>query len=244
MSTYVYCFARSTHPLPLAGASGVGSEATSVRVLREGELAAVVSDAPANLRAKRRDLTIHDGVITNLHSTGTVIPLRFGTLASDDEAVRSELRAGARHYRELLARLDGHVELNVKGVHQEDSVLRDLLSSDPVLGAQNDALQATGGGSHYDKLAFGERVAAALEERRVRDAERTIARLLPHAADVRGAPRLDGCFLNVSFLVMTDARRALEASLAALERDFGGSVKLRMRGPLPPYSFVAFGREA
>jgi Gas vesicle synthesis protein GvpL/GvpF len=54
MSSYVYCVTRASHPLPLEGA--VGDHAPALRLLREQDLVAVVSDAPDNLRAKRRDL--------------------------------------------------------------------------------------------------------------------------------------------------------------------------------------------
>ena len=63
MSNYVYCVTRASHPLPLEGAVGVGEHAPALRLVREHDLVAVVSDAPENLRAKRRDLVKHDAVI-------------------------------------------------------------------------------------------------------------------------------------------------------------------------------------
>ena len=54
MSSYVYCVTRASHPLPLEGAVGVGEHAPALRLVREQDLVAVVSDAPENLRAKRR----------------------------------------------------------------------------------------------------------------------------------------------------------------------------------------------
>ena len=132
MSTYVYGITRGSHPLPLAGLAGVGDQAQPLRVLRHGgDLAAVVSDAPANLRAKRRDLETHEGVLEGLCAAGTVLPMRFGLVAADDDAVIAELATGAPRYRELLARLDGKAELNVKAAHEEVGLLRDVLRQRP-----------------------------------------------------------------------------------------------------------------
>ena len=63
MSTYVYGFTGSSHPLSIDGMTGVGADAPTLRVLRCGDLAAVVSDAPESLRARRRDLEAHHRIL-------------------------------------------------------------------------------------------------------------------------------------------------------------------------------------
>ena len=242
MSSYVYCVTSASHPLPLEGAVGVGEHSPALRLVRERDLVAVVSDAPENLRPKRRDLVKHDAVIGQMCAAGPVLPMRFGTVAPDDEAVQTELRSGARRYGELLSRIDGHVELNVKGAHAEEALLRDVLLQNDELRARNHALRAAGGGDHQDKVAFGEHVAAAVEEQRARDAGQIIARLQPHAAQVRRGPPVDGCFVNVSFLVASSARPDFDRALSRLRRELPGYASVELYGPLPPYSFV--GNEA
>src|SRR5262245_41863258 len=242
MSSYVYCVARASHPLPLEGAVGVGEQAPALRLVREQDLVAVVGDAPPRLRAKRRDLVKHDAVIGRVYAAGSVLPMRFGMLAPDDEAVRMELRSGARRYGELLSRVDGHVELNVKGAHSEEALLRDVLLQSEKLRARHHALRAAGGGAHQDKVAFGEQVAVIVAERRARDAGRVTARLQPHAAEVRHGPPVDDCFVNVSFLVASGARPDFDGALSRLRRELPGYARVDLYGPLPPYSFV--GSEA
>jgi hypothetical protein len=239
MSTYVYGVTHSTHPLTIGGMAGVGPEATPLRVVRHHDLAAVVSDAPAGLRAKRRDLEIHHRVLETLSERGPVLPMRFGVLAPDDAAVQSTLGSEADHYRELLARVEGKLELNVKAVHREEPVLRDLLLENPTLRDRHEAMQASGGGSYEDKVEFGERVATAMEARRARDAERVLASLRSHASLVQLAPSASGCFVNASFLVDAAARQEFETSLARLQDELVEFADVRVYGPLPPYSFVA-----
>jgi Gas vesicle synthesis protein GvpL/GvpF len=238
MSTYVYAFTHSAHPLPVDRLTGVGAQATPLRVVRHDGLAAVVSDAPESLRAKRRDLEIHHRVLEILGGGGALLPMRFGMLAPDDAAVQATLASRADHYRTLLARVEGRVELNVKAVHREEPLLRELLLEHRTLRERNEALRDNGGGTHADKVAFGERLMAAMEDRRARDAERVLAELRPHAALVSLGPPASGCFVNASFLVGTAARPGFDASLAQLQTQMAELADVRVHGPLPPYSFV------
>jgi Gas vesicle synthesis protein GvpL/GvpF len=238
MSTYVYAFTHSAHRLAVDGLTGVGAEAHPLRVVRHDGLAAVVSDAPESLRAKRRDLETHHRVLESLGQGGPVLPMRFGMLAPDDAAVQATLASGADHYRALLGRVDGKVELNVKAIHREEPLLRELLLEHRTLRERSEVLRDNGGGTHADKVAFGERVMAAVEDRRVRDAERVLAALRPHAALVSLGPPAD-CFVNASFLVAAAARPGFDASLARLREELAAVADVRMHGPLPPYSFVA-----
>jgi hypothetical protein len=238
MATYVYCFTDARHSLPLDGLLGVGAEGAAPRVIRHEGLTAVIGDAPEGLRPKRRDLVAHETVLETLSAAGAVVPMRFGTVAPDDDAVVAELARGASRYTELLTRLTGHSERNVKGGHQEHALLADLLTANPELRAQNEALRAAGGGSQPDQVAFGERMALAIEQRRTRDAAYIVAALRPLAMLDRHAPAVKDCFVNVSFLVPSGAQDDFDAVVAQLRTAMEGYAELRVSGPLPPYSFV------
>jgi hypothetical protein len=238
MASYVYCFTHAEHPLPLRGLRAVGAEETALRAVRHEGLAAVVGDAPEGLRPKRRDLVAHETVLETLTAAGTVVPMRFGTVAPDDDAVVAEMARGARRYAELLTRLAGHVERNVKGAHQEDALLADLLTDIPELRARNEALRAAGGGGQPDRLAFGEQMSIAVEQRRTRDAAYVVGALRPLAMLDRHAPSIKGCFVNVSFLIPSGAQDDFDAVVAQLRTAMDGYAELRVSGPLPPYSFV------
>jgi hypothetical protein len=241
MSTYVYGFTRSSHPFHIDGMTGVGAEAPTLRVLRHDDLAAVVSDAPEALRARRRDLERHHRILEALGTGGTVLPMRFGVVAPDDVAIESELQVEANHYRSLLTRLAGKMEINVKAAHRQDAVLRALLLEDESLRERNNALRGRGGGSYADRVSFGEQLAAAVEDRRRRDAERVLERLEAHACETRLGAEAGG-FVNASFLIEVAVREAFEVSFAKLQREMSAIADVRVFGPLPPYSFVSAPR--
>jgi hypothetical protein len=241
MSTYVYAFTGASHPLPVDSLAGVGERKPPLRLVRQNGLTAVVSDAPERLRAKRRDVEAHERVLETLFAAGTVLPMRFGTVAADDDTVEAELASGANRYAELLSRLEGKVEVNIKAIHREDAVLRELLLGSQELRNRSEALRASGGGSHQDKVELGEQLSAALDDRRSQDAEQLVAELRPHASAVKLGPPVDGCVVNVSFLLGATEREDFELALARLRQERSELMEVRLYGPLPPYSFLASG---
>ncbi|MDA2814911.1 GvpL/GvpF family gas vesicle protein [Nocardiopsis sp. RSe5-2] len=237
MSTYVYGLVRSGHPFDVEGSPGVGDGGAPVRPLSAAGVAAAVSDAPEELRAKRRDLIVHAGILDRLMRQGPVLPMRFGTVADGDKAVVRELEQSSERYLSRLDALEGRVEINVKVSHVEEEALREVLAADLDLRRERDRMR-TEGAVQAEMAAFGERLSAALEELRRRDAGLVLDALGPHAEEVSSGPLVDGCLANLSLLVREqDAEQAL-AAVEDMRSAAGALLEVRVNGPLPPYSFV------
>ncbi|MGW7521693.1 GvpL/GvpF family gas vesicle protein [Streptomyces sp. NPDC054796] len=237
MSVYVYGIARADHPALPDRMDGVGDPPRPVRSLREGGLAAVVSDCPPDLRPKRRDLLAHQQVLSEASASDVVLPLRFGSVSEDEDAVREVLSEHADHYRDQLSELEGRVEYNVKAAHREDAVLHQVVMEEPEIQSLSAANQAAGGGSHQDRLRLGEMVAQAIRDREVRDARNLEEALAPHAERYCPGPEGTGWLVNLSYLV---GREATEDLLLAVEelQERNPHLDIQLSGPLPPYSFV------
>ncbi|QOV34365.1 GvpL/GvpF family gas vesicle protein [Streptomyces ferrugineus] len=240
MSTYVYGITASSHRALPKDMGGVGDPSRPVRVLTEGELAALVSDAPEGLRPKRRELLAHSSVLAEAGAAGCVLPMRFGSVAPDDDTVTAVLAERAEHYKERLTALDGKVEYNVKASHAEEAVLHRVLAENPEIRAMTEANRQSGGGSYEQRLRLGEMVVAAVKAREAEDATDVRHTLEPAAAAVSVGPESTGWLANVSFLVDRDE---VETFLTAVEqlREGHPHLELRVNGPLPPYSFVEPG---
>lgn len=235
--SYVYGIARSDHPPIPATVRGIGDPPRPVRAVAAGGLTAVVSDCPGQLRAKRRDLLAHQNVLAEVGAAGPVLPMRFGSLSQGDDAVRAVLTERAEHWMERLAALDGKVEYNVKAVHEEEAVLRLVVAEDPRIRELKDANRAAGGGTYQDRLRLGEMVAAAVQAREERDARLVQEELAPRADARATGPGSSGSLVNVSFLVpRADGDAFVSAARDLQERH--PHLRLRINGPLPPYSFV------
>lgn len=238
MSTYVYGITAASHPSLPEGMGGVSE--LPVRILKEGELAAVVSDAPEGLRPKRKELLAHQNVLAEAGGGGCVLPMRFGSVAPDDGTVTGVLAERAEHYLERLRTLDGKVEYNVKATHDEQAVLHRVMSESPELRSLAEANRKAGGGTYEDRIRLGEMVASAVKAREADDAVDVQHTLEPAAAAVSVGPESTGWLANLSFLVERDTA---ENFLAAVEQLRKGHphLELKVNGPLPPYSFVEPG---
>ncbi|GEK03948.1 GvpL/GvpF family gas vesicle protein [Streptomyces sp. NPDC003388] len=240
MSTYVYGITARSHPALPEGMTGVGEPPLPVRVLTAGELAAVVSDAPEGLRPKRRDLLAHQNVLAEAGAGGCVLPMRFGSVAPDDDSVTQVLGERAQHYQERLRELDGKVEYNVKATHVEEAVLHRVMAENAELRSLAEANRTSGGGSYDDKIRLGEMVAAAVKDKEAEDSAEVRSALESAGSALSVGPESTGWLVNLSFLV---ARDTAEEFLAAVEqvRTSHPHLDLRLNGPLPPYSFVEPG---
>ncbi|WP_353945495.1 GvpL/GvpF family gas vesicle protein [Streptomyces sp. HUAS MG91] len=237
MSTYVYGIADAGHPSLPDGMEGIGSPARTVRTVTGGGLLALVSDAPESLRPKRRDLLAHQNVLSEAGGGGTVLPMRFGSVADDDAAVAAALEERTEHYKERLTALRDRVEYNVKAQHDEEAVLHAVMAENADLRALLTRNREAGGGSHEDKLRLGEAVAGAVQQREARDSAAVRAALEPHAEAVSAAPDSTGWITNLSFLVDRSSSEHLLEAVEAFRQE-NPHVVFRVNGPLPPYSFV------
>ncbi|MEZ3178797.1 GvpL/GvpF family gas vesicle protein [Streptomyces pimonensis] len=240
MSTYVYGITAASHPSLPEGMGGVGDPSRPVRILRAGELAAVVSDAPEGLRPKRRELLAHQNVLSEIGAAGCVLPMRFGSVAPDDGSVTGVLTERAEHYLERLRALDGRVEYNVKANHVEDAVLHHVMAGNPEIRALAEANRQSGGGSYEDKIRLGEMVAAAVKAKESEDGA-ALEHALEGVADaVSVGPESTGWLANVSYLVRRETAEEFLSAVEQVRKDMP-HLEVRLNGPLPPYSFVEPG---
>ncbi|MEU1347534.1 GvpL/GvpF family gas vesicle protein [Streptomyces sp. NPDC005786] len=236
MPTYIYAITDAGHPLPLDDLHGVGDPPSALRTVRTDRLAAVVSDAPPGLRAKRRDVMAHQTVLEALMAAGATLPMRFGLVGPGDDEVVAALEQEADGYRERLAELDGQVEYNLKAGRDEDDLLREIMTESDEIRQLNERARAQG--SHDDRLALGELVAREVSARHAREAEDVAVRLSDVATRSSSTDPAPEQFLNLSFLV---PRAETEAFVEAVRREAeerGDAYAYTLTGPLPPYSFV------
>jgi hypothetical protein len=237
MSVYVYAITRAEHPLDLDDVHGVGEDGGDLHAVSSGSLSAVVSEAPADLSVARRDLEAHHEVQENLWSDGAILPLSFGFVAPDEDSVRALLDERAEAFSQRLDELSGTAEFNVKGVTDEDVLLRAILTDSEQARTLNESIR-DGGGTYEDRLALGELVAQEVQNRNAALAEEVLAALRPLVVSEQVAPPSQQYFVNASFLVEDARSEEFTRAGGELAERLGGGVELRLRGPLPPYSFV------
>ncbi|MFJ8077403.1 GvpL/GvpF family gas vesicle protein [Streptomyces sp. NPDC096176] len=237
MAVYVYSITAKGHPLDFDDVEGVGDPPAVLRKVVAGSLCAVVSDAPDGLRPKRRDVTAHQAVQEHLMADGTVLPLRFGLTAPDDDAVREALEKDAAKYTERLEQLESCSEYNLKASQEEETLLREILLESDTARELNDRIRG-GDTSPELPMRLGELVAEEVQARHEALASGVIEALRPFARDVSVSEPTGDDFVNVSFLVAEDQEELFLTTELSVANQMGDSYGFRLNGPLPPYSFV------
>lgn len=227
------------------GTTGVGDPPAEVRIVRNGDLAALVSDVDTDKPLGRpEDLYAHEELLDSSAADVPILPLRFGAVVSSDDAVAEEL-LGAHHdeFTAALEQLEGHAEYVVRGRYVEDEILRDVLSEDPraaqlrdqIKGADEDATREL-------RMQLGEIVSDAVDARREQDTRAVGAALEGHvAASVVRPPSHDLDAVHIALLVESGAADDMEEALQRLADDWSGRIDLQLTGPLAAYDFVGVG---
>ncbi|RXS86153.1 GvpL/GvpF family gas vesicle protein [Streptomyces sp. TM32] len=237
MPTYVYAITDADHPLRLDGIAGVGDPAAELRTVRTEQLSAVVSDAPADLRAKRRDVLAHQSVQERLLADGTALPMRFGLVGPDDDQVAAVLEEQRDAYTERLKEIAGCLEFHLKVARDEDDLLREIMAESVTVRRLNERTRHDPG-AHHDRVALGELVSQEVHARQDRMCAEIVARLTPATERTSVADPTKSHFLNVSFLVRREKAAAFSEAVQQEAAQRGVAYTFRLNGPLPPYSFV------
>jgi len=216
MSVLVYAICESDADAPLC--RGVGGQ--PLRIVRDAGLAALVSDAPADVPGGgEQELWEHEQAVEALMAEHDVLPARFGTSVSGEEEARGLLSERAAEFRRGLARVAGSFELAIRASLAKPS------GSGPAR-----SLAESPGSSYMHALKAREDLAKELD-RRIALALGPLSRA-SRSTRPRGAPE------TVASAHLVERRRLGEfrdrAAQLAEEVDFA---EVFCTGPWPPYSF-------
>lgn len=258
MSQVVYLYGFLPPGSPAPGPELTGLEERPVEVLELEGFAAAVGRLPASsygeeaLEERVGDLRwmahrgfLHERVVTWFVDREGILPARFLTLHSTEEALRQEARARGDRIRALLSRFKGRREWNVKLTLDETRLLDAMGNESPEVRSLDREIEAASPGRRYllerrrEELARDQvdRVAARLTsgvlEELGRHAE-AVERL--PLAQSEGSERV---VAHAALLVRrTDEgglQETADAGAATLSRR---GLALELTGPWAPYRFV------
>lgn len=224
------------------GADFTDGEAVRVEVVVHEDLAALVGQVDGEpVRLRREALTAHTDVLQRALEYGPVLPLRFGTMVPDADALKRDLLTARND--EMRARLDslaGKAEFRLRVTYREDPVLRSILAQDPALRRSAEAVRGLpAAASHFQRVGLGERIALAVQTRRDADAAAVLSELEPHAVAVEvGALQQPEMALNASFLVAQEKREQFDAAIERVASERHELMEFKLIGPLPAHSFA------
>jgi len=241
---YVYGVVPATARAPKT--FGIGRR--RVQTVTDGDLAAIVSDVPnGELTAQREDVMAHSRVLERARNEGAVLPMRFGVVVPDADAVREQLlKPYADELAMQLQQLDGKAELHIQAVYDEQALMREVVEAHPQIGARSKVIaERPADASYYERIELGQLVAEAVERARTIDSEVILDALEPLADALEiASPSHEREAARIFFLVDDARLREFDAAVDELGRANEGRLRFKSTGPLPPYSFVSLPAEA
>jgi hypothetical protein len=227
---------------PTEDARGLGDPAAAVTTVTQGRIAALVSEVPMDRPLGRpEDLVAYQRLLDGTTGTAPVLPLRFGAVLADREAVEAVLADHHDAFLAALNELDGRAEFIVRGRYVERALLQQILRDVPEAARLRDSLHGQPEESTMDiRVRLGEIVNQAVEAMRATDTGTVIGQLGPSI--VRSAerqPTHEQDAVHVAVLVDNARRRNFQRAVESIAKRWHGRVDLRLLGPLAPYDFVA-----
>jgi gas vesicle protein GvpL/GvpF len=239
MSVVVYGIVEPDAPAPRVRAI----DGARPRLVTCGEVGALVGDLERDeLVARRRDLTAHMDVLTAALERSTVLPLRFGVVLADDDAVRRELLEPLRDgLRRALDRFENLVELRLAARYDEGALLAEIVAGNGAVRRLRASIAELDDDASVPlRVRLGEVVSAAYEERREHDAGDLRRQLGPLVRDEARGEGEDWDLVTASFLVRRADVAAFDAALSGWLDRQAGRVRAELAGPMPAYSFAEF----
>jgi hypothetical protein len=209
--------------------------ADDVALVSEGAVVAAVRWVAApEVLPSRANLLAHTTTLEALMTEGPILPMRFGMVADDEDALVDGYLAP--QHDELLHALEqvrDKVELRLHGRYVEAAVLRDIVSTDP------EAARLKGQPGMDARMRLGERIVECLESRRAEDLERATQTLQGHVAGLVVNPVSEPLdVLSLSLLVPQDGRSDFDRAVDELGVAFAPFLSLELIGPVPAFSFA------
>jgi hypothetical protein len=235
---YVYGVVRAKGRPPLGGE---GVEGRPLALIDHGDLAAIVSDVPADdAKATRDQALAHARVLEAAVEDAAVVPLKFGTVCPGDEQVGKGLLE-ERHdeLAEILKRVEGHVQMTLKVTYHEDAVLREIMDSEPQIAELRKQSQGPEEQTRNLKVQLGELISKALEQRREADKADIFEQLKPvSVAAVDDPVETEFMVLNAPFLVERDRLDDFEEGVEQVAEERHQRMQFTLQGPMPAYNFL------
>ncbi|MDI6889677.1 MAG: GvpL/GvpF family gas vesicle protein [Thermodesulfovibrionales bacterium] len=210
------------------------------------DVACVVSNSPVQDYSSMlketlgRLLVKHQTVIEKVMQDHSIIPMKFGTFASNDEVIEV-LKRGYSQFKELLINMDGKIELDVTATYNDlNSIIKEIGDVDK--GIRKFKAEIAKRSPHQtlqDRIKIGMMVKDALDKRREKEEAHIIDFLKKFTIDSQKHQLMDDkMILNCAFLLEKVKEPDFDTALKELDKEYNQKVNFRCVGPLPPYSFA------
>lgn len=233
---YVYGITRSGNKKTFGSIGYFGKE---VKFISEGDIAILASEYDQEIDLSKENLLIHMKVLDTAVSEGCdVLPLKFGTVAANEEEVINLLKSGYTHWQSKLERVSGNVELTFQMFWPDfDQKVQQLVEEDQYIAdLRSKMLQQP---SYRTQVTAGEIFKNIVEDKKRLEASPILDQLLPLSQDFKENLYLtDTNVANYSFLVPKSKVEEFDKTVKELVQKSGDKYLIKYYGPSAPFNFV------
>ena len=239
---YIYCIIGTSQERNF-GPIGIGGRGDDVLTFGHNDLSMVVSSHPITKFVVNRDnMLAHQKVIEEaMKEFDSVLPVRFGTIASNADEIRNLLGRRYREFKNALRDLDHKVELGVKGVWRDmEIIFKEIAEENKEVRMAKEEIQNGGNKKNIQaKIEVGKLVEEALAEKKEKEAEGIVDTLRRTAFEYKLNKTIgDEMFMNAAFLVDKGREKEFDNIMDDLSEKYNERVKFMYVGPLPVFNFV------
>lgn len=195
--------------------------------------------------ASRRNLLGHERVLEQAMQAGhrTLLPLQFGLIIQDWQAVNQQLIAPySQSLKQLFEKLSDRREVGVKVFWDGDAELQMLLEENQPLKAKRDQLE--GKSLSMDQVVgIGQAIEQAMNSRQQDIVEVFQTLLNPLAVEVVENDLLtDAMIYNAAYLIPWEAEPKFAEQVEVLDQQFEGRLRIRYNNFTAPFNFAQLTR--
>lgn len=238
---YIYCIIESKQERNF-GPIGIGERGDELLTIGYDDLSMVVSNHPiAKLTANRENFVGHEKAIEEvMKEFDSVLPVRFGTIASGADEIRNLLDRRYREFKSALRDMEHKVELGVKGIWNDmDVVFSEIVEGNETIKKLRKQLKGKGSQSVQVKINIGQLVKKELDQKKEKQAEEIVDRLRRMSYEYKLNKTIgDEMFMNVAFLVDKGREKEFDNTMNDLCDEYEEKMKFMYAGPLPVFNFV------
>jgi len=236
---YIYGVIESQHDCRFGA---IGLQGEEVLTIGHNGLAMIISHYEStrerHVRSSRKNLLAHQRVLEHIMQAHTVLPMKFGSLASNEIEIRNLLLKHETQFQKTLYALENKVELSVKVMWKDmRSVYNEVLQENPAI--QNLKIQIGENGHPHHLIEIGKMVEEALVVKKQTEAEVIFRKLSSVVVDAKMNQLAgDNMLLNGAFLVSKSREFEFDNLVEELASELEERYSFKYIGALAPYSFV------
>lgn len=234
---YIYCFIGTNRPQTF-GEHGIGGRGDELYAVCFNNIAAVVSNSPIiNYPISKVNMFSHAKAIEVVMREYTVLPVRFSTIAEDEEKVKKILDKEYDKFKSLLNKLEDKKEIGLKTIFSENEIYKHILEKYKDIKTLKERLERS---KAYNQLIeVGTMVENALNKEKDLCKDDFLNTLSPLAEEIN-INKIYGelMILNAAFLIEKKKEAEFDKKVHELDERYGNKIRSKYIDTVPPFNFV------